>query len=597
MIGAPATSLKPPRLTFLTWRRTFPTLRYESRNGVTTSRRLASLDGVSTSEQDLAAPADTGQQRRPGTAGSVPVPHARRAGTGARGPSRVRQLLSRRDRSVSATVADLLDEPVTVPPEHAEPPVERAVDAQLVPLAPSAWQRRLVRALVVVDLGAATLAALLGLVFVLGTRPAALYALASIAFPPVWLLACASTRSYELRFLGTGSEEFRRVCDAGFRLLALTALALFAFELELARSWVLLVFPLTVALTEVGRYTARQVLHRRREQGQCLHRVVVVGRERSCAELIRQLSREPYAGFSVVGACVDRSQGPLVEQVPVVGTSTTVVEALRRTGADTVAVGAWSDLTQADLRRLSWELEGSGVALVVAPSLTDIAGPRIHIRPVAGLPLLHVEQPEFSGGRRLLKGTIDRLAALVVLLLASPVLLVLALLVRATSPGPALFKQIRVGVDGRDFRMYKFRSMYVDAEDRLAELQAANENADGLLFKIRDDPRITPVGTWLRRFSLDEVPQLINVLRGQMSLVGPRPPLPREVEQYGRDVRRRLLVRPGLTGLWQISGRSDLSWEESVRLDLHYVENWSLALDLMIIWKTVFAVLRRQGAY
>ena len=283
--------------------------------------------------------------------------------------------------------------------------------------------------------------------------------------------------------------------------------------------------------------------------------------------------------------------------MPVVGTSATVIEALKKTSADTVAVGAWSDFNQSDLRRLSWELEGSGVALVVAPSLTDIAGPRIHIRPVAGLPLLHVEQPEFSGGRRLLKGSTDRLSALVVLLIASPVLLGLAIGVRVTSRGGALFRQTRVGVDGRTFTMFKFRSMYADAEARLADLENQNQNADGLLFKMRDDPRVTPIGRWLRRFSLDEVPQLLNVVAGDMSLVGPRPPLPREVAQYGQDVRRRLLVRPGLTGLWQISGRSDLSWEESVRLDLHYVENWSLALDAMIIWKTVFAVLRRRGAY
>ena len=430
-----------------------------------------------------------------------------------------------------------------------------------------------------------------------GGHPSHLYVAATLLFPPVWLVTCASTRSYELRFLGTGSEEFRRVFDAGLRLLAAVALVSLAFHIELARLYVLIVFPTTVALGLVLRYAARQELHRLRGQGRCLHRVVVVGRERSCAELVRQLQREPYAGFSVVGACVDRSQGPEVEGVPVVGTSTTVIEALKKTSADTVAVGAWSDFNQTDLRRLSWELEGSGVALVVAPSLTDIAGPRIHIRPVAGLPLLHVEQPEFSGGRRLLKGSTDRLSALVVLLIASPVLLGLAIGVRVSSRGGALFRQTRVGVDGRTFTMFKFRSMYADAEARLADLENQNQNADGLLFKMRDDPRVTPIGRWLRRFSLDEVPQLLNVVAGDMSLVGPRPPLPREVAQYGEDVRRRLLVRPGLTGLWQISGRSDLSWEESVRLDLHYVENWSLALDAMIIWKTVFAVLRRRGAY
>ncbi len=488
-----------------------------------------------------------------------------------------------------------LDLPATPGRGPVAPPAPGASDP-LVPLQPPTWQRSLVHTLVLLDAGAAVVAALVATA-VRFDAPVPLYIAGSLLFPVIWVLTCASTRTYEMRFLGTGSEEYRRVFDAGVRLLAVTALTSFALRLELARLYVLIELPLTVVLTLLCRYAARQVLHRRRAMGQCLHRVIVVGRERSCAELIRQLRREPYAGFSVVGACIDRSQGPLVEDVPVVGTGSTVVEALRRTGADTVAIGAWSDLTQADLRSLSWELEGSGVALVVAPSLTDIAGPRIHIRPVAGLPLLHVEQPEFTGGRRLLKDTSDRVAALFVLLLASPLLLAIGLLVRVTSKGPALFCQTRVGVDGRDFRMYKFRSMYIDAEDRLGDLAAVNEVEGGLLFKMREDPRITPVGRWLRRFSLDEVPQLLNIVRGDMSLVGPRPPLPREVAQYLVDVRRRLLVKPGLTGLWQISGRSDLSWDESVRLDLHYVENWSLALDIMIVWKTVFAVLQRKGAY
>jgi exopolysaccharide biosynthesis polyprenyl glycosylphosphotransferase len=480
----------------------------------------------------------------------------------------------------------------------AEATVTRAVDVAAVrPRGAPGWQRQLVRVLLGLDTAAAALASSTALLVRFPNEQQPFYLVVTVLFPVLWLLTCASTRSYELRFLGTGGEEFRRVFDAGVRLLAGTALLSLALQLDLARLYLLIVFPLAVFLTLLLRYAARQALHRQRREGRCLHRVVVIGRERSCAELVRQLHRESYAGFSVVGACIDRVQGDEVEGVPVVGTSSTVMQALKDTDADTVAVGAWSDLSQADLRRLSWELEGSGISLVVAPSLTDIAGPRIHIRPVAGLPLLHVEQPEFSGGRRLLKGSIDRILALLVLFLLAPVLVSFALLISLTSHGPALFRQTRVGVAGRTFTMLKFRSMYVDAEARLSGLQDLNESADGLLFKIREDPRVTPVGKWLRRFSLDELPQLLNVVKGDMSLVGPRPPLPREVEQYGTDVRRRLLVRPGLTGLWQINGRSDLSWEESVRLDLYYVENWSLALDVMIIWKTVFAVLKRQGAY
>ena len=476
-------------------------------------------------------------------------------------------------------------------------PLVRAVDSSLAPRGTLQWQRSLVRNLVSLDFLAAAVAGLVALLVRFGTGSPDVYLLVTLAAPVVWVLSCASVRAYEQRFLGTGSEEYERVFNAGVRLLALTAVVSLAFRLEPARLYVLIALPTTVVLTLLLRYVARQRLHRLRAAGRCLHKVVVVGRERSCAELIRQLSRESSAGFSVVGACIDRTQGPEVEGVPVVGTSTSIVAALRSTGADTVAVGAWSDLTQSDLRRLSWQLEGSGVDLVVAPSLTDVAGPRIHIRPVSGLPLLHVEEPEFSGVRRLLKETVDRTLALLALLVFLPLLLGLAIVVRLSSPGPAFFRQERVGTEGEGFTMLKLRSMYTDAEQRLAELRSQNENGDGLLFKMKDDPRVTPVGKYLRRFSLDELPQLINVVKGDMSLVGPRPPLQSEVRQYQNDVRRRLLVKPGLTGLWQVSGRSDLSWDESVRLDLHYVENWSLALDAHILWRTAFVVLGRHGAY
>ena len=473
----------------------------------------------------------------------------------------------------------------------------RAIDASLTPRGTAAWQRALVRYLLLLDFLAAAVAGLVAMLVRFGTGGPDVYLLVTLAAPVVWVLSCASVRAYEHRFLGTGSEEFQRIFNAGVRLLALTAVVSLALRLEPARLYVLIALPTTVLLTLLLRYAARQWLHRQRASGRCQHKVIVVGRERSCAELIRQLRREPQAGFSVVGACIDRTQGPQVEGVAVVGTSASIVPALRDTGADTVAVGAWSDLSQADLRRLSWQLEGSGVDLVVAPSLTDVAGPRIHIRPVSGLPLLHVEEPEFSGGRRLLKTTVDRGVALLGLALAMPLILSLAILVRLTSRGPAFFRQERVGTEGERFTMYKLRSMYMDAEQRLADLQAQNEKADGVLFKMRDDPRITPVGKYLRRFSLDELPQLFNVVKGDMSLVGPRPPLQSEVKQYQNDVRRRLLVKPGLTGLWQVSGRSDLSWDESVRLDLHYVENWSLALDAHILWRTAFVVLGRHGAY
>ena len=248
------------------------------------------------------------------------------------------------------------------------------------------------------------------------------------------------------------------------------------------------------------------------------------------------------------------------------------------------------------LKRLGWELEGAGVDLVVAPALTDVAGPRVHIRPVSGLQLLYVEQPEFTGPTRVMKEAFDRVLALLSVALLSPLLLLISIAVWVTSPGPVIFRQIRVGREGRVFTVYKFRTMVVDAERRLGELWELNESNE-VLFKLRADPRVTRVGRFLRRFSLDELPQLFNVVLGDMSLVGPRPALPSETERWGRSTARRLLVKPGITGLWQVSGRSDLSWEDSVRLDLYYVENWSFAGDIQILWKTLYAVLASRGAY
>ncbi|MDQ0689822.1 exopolysaccharide biosynthesis polyprenyl glycosylphosphotransferase [Arthrobacter sp. W4I7] len=273
-----------------------------------------------------------------------------------------------------------------------------------------------------------------------------------------------------------------------------------------------------------------------------------------------------------------------------------IVEALEACGADAVAVSAGVQLHPQTLRHLGWELAARNIGLIMAPALTDIAGPRIHTQQVAGLPLIHVTTPTLEAGQRVAKRLFDLLAAGLLLLLASPAMILIAALLRLDSAGPVFFRQERVGMEGNHFYMLKFRSMTVDAEARLAELAQRNEGS-GPLFKMKNDPRVTRIGGFLRRFSLDELPQLLNVLSGTMSLVGPRPPLPREVEAYESDVRRRLLVKPGLTGLWQVSGRSNLSWQDSVRLDLYYVENWSLAGDLVILFRTVRAVFGSTGAY
>jgi exopolysaccharide biosynthesis polyprenyl glycosylphosphotransferase len=309
------------------------------------------------------------------------------------------------------------------------------------------------------------------------------------------------------------------------------------------------------------------------------------------------LRRESYHGLWVVAACVAGSaRREVIDNIPVIGGLDNVADTVERYDADTVAVLSCPEMSGVMLRDLAWELEKTGTDLCVAPALLDVAGPRTTIRPVAGLPLLHMDHPEFTGVRRVVKAAFDRAAAGLALFLLSPLFIFFILLIRLSDSGPGLFRQTRVGRDGRAFTVFKFRTMVVDAEERKSHLATLNDG-DGVLFKMRRDPRVTAVGVWLRRWSLDELPQLINVLIGDMSLVGPRPALPQEAALYGDHVRRRLAVKPGLTGLWQVSGRSDLSWDESVRLDLRYVENWSFVLDLQILWKTASAVLRGSGAY
>jgi len=417
----------------------------------------------------------------------------------------------------------------------------------------------------------------------------------------VWLLSLRLLRCYDDRVLGYGADEYRRIVTASLRVAACIAIAGYIVDIGVARGFLAISFATGTAGLVVARFAARKRLHRARGRGGgWARRVLVVGDAPHVLELVHTLRREPYAGYQVVGACIpDALLAPVPQRlgdVPVVGSFRSIMDAVVVTGVDTVAVTASGELTAARLRRLGWQLEGTDVDMVLAPALTDVAGPRIHTRPVAGLPLIHVESPEFRGGRKVIKYLVDRTIALVTLLIALPVLIAIAIAIKVDSRGPVLFRQIRVGQGGNEFGVFKFRTMVVNADAMLAQLAAKNET-DGLMFKMRDDPRVTRVGRLLRKWSLDELPQLFNVLIGHMSLVGPRPPLPSEVARYDGDLARRLLVKPGMTGLWQISGRSDLSWEDGIRLDLFYVENWSLAADITILWKTLGAVIRSRGAY
>ncbi|WP_082220987.1 sugar transferase [Luteipulveratus halotolerans] len=423
--------------------------------------------------------------------------------------------------------------------------------------------------------------------------------LALVVVPAAWLAAMAQARGYERRLLGVGAEELRAVPRAVVRLLAVTAVVTLAVGdpvTDLARVLVLVFVPVVLVLSLTLRYLLRQGLHRRRHRGSAMQRAVVVGCGEAAGELIADLRRDASQGLRPVAACTTATE-PVAEGLARHAGVSDTLRIVDETFADVVVIAHPSALTPPELRRLSWALESRQVELMISPGIMEVAGPRLSFRPSATLSLVHVEQPAADGGALLGKALFDRSLALMLLVIASPVLALTALAIKIDSRGPVLFRQVRVGAHGKSFKILKLRSMVVEAEDRLEAVRAEADHGNGRLYKRHDDPRVTNVGRVIRRFSIDELPQLVNVVRGDMSLVGPRPPLHDEVAQYEDDAIRRLRVRPGLTGLWQVSGRSNLSWDESLRLDLRYVDNWSMMLDLQILWRTGRAVLRGEGAY
>jgi exopolysaccharide biosynthesis polyprenyl glycosylphosphotransferase len=420
------------------------------------------------------------------------------------------------------------------------------------------------------------------------------YWIFSLGLVALWMWALSLADSRSDRAIGTGSSEYVRMMSASLRLFGMIAILAFLLRVDVARGYLLISLPLGVAMLLLERWLWRQWLVRRRARGEFSARVVLVGSERSIAQIGAALSRAPSAGYHVVGACVPGGRaGDVIDGtgIPVLGDVAYVSRAMAAASADTVAVTSTDELPPSSVKRIAWELEAGRQHLVLAPSIVDVVGPRIQTRPVAGLPLIHVETPRYSKGQRIAKRTMDIVLAGIGVIVLAPLMAVIAVIIRTRTGGPALFPQTRVGLDGEEFRMLKFRTMVCDAEERLTGLELRQDAGNEVLFKMLDDPRVTTIGRFLRRYSLDELPQLFNVLDGSMSVVGPRPSLPREVRQYADHVHRRFMVKPGITGLWQVSGRSSLSWDETVRLDLSYVENWSLIGDVVILFKTARAAL------
>ena len=494
------------------------------------------------------------------------------------------------------------------PLDQAAPP-RVAVDMPSGVFERSTWQRRYAATLTVSDFVVVSAAVLLsqyvrfGPTWTPGDYPQYYVPAYSALFIAAWLCVLTAFRSRSPRVIGTGVEEYRRVVTASLSTFGVIAIISLLLKLDIARGYLALALPVGTIALVLTRWAWHRSIIRQRSKGLCQTAVLAFGELEAVEHLVRELTQNAADGYQVVGIAVpgygaSRGEHLTIDgrAIPVVGDEAEMLHAIRTYGADTVAIAGTEHFGVRGIRRLIWDLEPMGVDLVVSTGVMDVALSRLVMRPTAGIPLLQIEGPQYRGSKKIQKRAFDLCFAAAVLIMTSPVLLAIAIAIKLDSRGSVFYTSERIGIDGRPFSMVKFRTMVQDADRQLLSLLASNES-DGVLFKMKQDPRITRVGSFLRRYSLDELPQFINVLLDDMSVVGPRPPLRREVESYDCDVLRRLLVKPGVTGLWQVSGRSDLTWNEAVRLDLSYVDNWSTIGDLLLIAKTVGAVVQKKGAY
>ncbi|MFC7788628.1 sugar transferase [Microbacterium sp. MAHUQ-60] len=423
------------------------------------------------------------------------------------------------------------------------------------------------------------------------------YFVTSLLFVVGWLFALQIFGTRDESVLGGGSAEYRQIVDATVRVFGTLAILALLFQIQFGRFYLLMALPAGLVLLVLTRWMWRRWLHRQRARGRFMQRAIVIGDRHKATHIADKITREPNSGIRIIGAVTTHgTQEPLMEDVPVLGDFDDVLEIIDSHNIDSVILSTSDAITPKRTRQFGWALDQKRIGLIVAPALTDIAGPRIHTRPVAGLPLIHVEYPRFEGRERIAKRAFDILGSLGLIVLFSPVMIAVAIAVKMTSKGPIFYSQERIGLHGKPFRMLKFRSMVVGADDELQSLLDQQGTSDRPLFKVNNDPRITPVGRFIRRYSLDELPQFFNTLIGTMSLVGPRPQREAEVALYDDDAHRRLFMKPGITGLWQVSGRSDLSWDDAIRLDLYYVENWSVTSDIVVVARTLAAIIRPTGA-
>lgn len=427
-------------------------------------------------------------------------------------------------------------------------------------------------------------------------RTVSLLAPIALLVVPVWLLTIAAFGCYQRKQLGSGTTEYRRTLNASLLTAALAGISAYLLQYPMSRAFYFLMFTIGIPLVLVERYCTRRFLHRARQHGRFRSRVLLAGDCAHIDDLLTVLGRESWLGYDPVGV-VSHDPACSALALPTIDTPDNIVHAVRSAKVDVVIFTEGAYLLGRDFNRLARELEHERTELIVVPSLSDMAAARMTVRPAGGIPLVHIEKPQAEQAGTWLKRTFDIVGSLLLIVLSSPIMAAAAAAIKLDDHGPVFFKQRRVGVKGEIFECFKLRSMVTDAEQIKKTMLMGRNESDGVLFKIKSDPRVTKVGRFLRKYSIDELPQFFNVLKGDMSLVGPRPALQNEVDHYEMHVRRRLDVRPGVTGLWQVSGRSDLSWEDSVRLDLFYVDNWSMIQDLTILMRTLKAIFTSSGAY
>lgn len=406
-----------------------------------------------------------------------------------------------------------------------------------------------------------------------------------------WLVGLDAIDTRDHHIVGHGILEYRRIADATIAVFAFTVAVAFFLGMEISRLLLAVIFPVGLLLLLASRWIWRQWLRRRQRKDEYTHRAVIIGERSKVKHVAQQIRRSKDSGYTIVGVITDGVPSEGMPQLEVLGDIRSADKALDAANIDALIIVGSDDMDPETMRRLGYAVADRDIQMIMAPALTDVAGPRLHSRPVAGLPLVHVDFPRMEGAHRFLKRVFDLVGSVLLLVLFSPVFLVTAIAIKIDGPGRIFYHQERIGRGGRTFGMRKFRSMVANADDQLASLLDLQGSSETPLFKVADDPRITKIGRFLRKHSIDELPQLINVFRGEMSLVGPRPQRAAEVALYDDIALRRLAVKPGMSGLWQVSGRSTLSWEETIRLDLYYVENWSLTQDVVILFRTIRAVV------